>query len=400
MTALATAPNSSQQVLTMQGTQVQASSIDAAAFFANTRRQNLSFRTIGSFEGFGLQDMVQVLQTGIISQIRVTVSGTLTVTPGTGTVATTYQWPYNFLQNARFSANGQSNLINVSGQALKLFQVINELPRSDRGVTQAFGGAAPGNSVNQGTLSQASESWGVGSGVTALAAGSYDVLLTYEIPISYDPAGRLLGAIFAQTQSTDLELTLSWSPQASLFALTGDAAIAFNPSVSVEGTVYNIPNVNGGIVIPNLSAFHSLIEGRAPNQISNGANEITLAGQGVGRKLMRIAYRTISNGQPLQQNAANYAQPYWRFGGNTTPEQFFDGGDLRRWNEGLYDSDVGGLWGYGCFDFSTMFAQRDSVDEGKATQLRFGFSVPNGTALTAPYTEYIQQTIVAGAVAA
>src|SRR6185437_11243077 len=164
-------------------------------------------------------------------------------------------------------------------------------------------------------------------------------------------------------------------PLSQLFTLTGNATATVSASVTVEGTVYTIPSVNGGIVIPNLSAFHSLTESRAPNSISTGVNEITLAGQGVGRQLMKILFRTINNGAttyvPLVMNDTNYSQPYWRYGGNTTPEQFADGKMLRHLDEFLYNTDIGALFGYGAFDFSSQWAQRDSVDEGSATQLRF-----------------------------
>jgi len=386
MTTMTTPAN-----LSMQGTQVSASSVDAKTFFANTRRQNLLFRSIGQYAGPGETDIIQALQTGILSQMTVRVSGTLTVDLGTsGTCTTTSAWPYGILQTARFAANGQSNLINCSGTCLKLMQVIMSPHCSDRGVSRVVNG----NTVTQGTLSMASESWGVGGG-DSVAAGSYDVQLIYQIPVAFND--QLLGAIFSQTNSTNLELALSWAQTSALFTLASGATVTFTPSVLVEGTVYTIPSVGGEIKIPNLTAFHQLIETRAPNDISNGANEITLAGQGVGRKLMRLGYRVLSGGVPLAQTEANYSGPYWRYGGNTTPETFADGRRLAQFDEDLYDSAIGDLYGYGVFDFSKRFAQRDSVDEGKHTQLRFGFSINDSVDLTAPTCTYFQQTIVAGA---
>lgn len=396
------APSSSQQVLTMQGIQVPASAVDPAAFFAATRRQNLLMKSLAAFSGLGQTDNLPILQTGIISHLRVRVYGSVTVNIGTGTAATNYAWPYNLIRQLRFTANGQSNLISVSGSALKVLEKTNRLPNSDRGVSQYFGGAAPGTAYQQGTLSRNSETWGLGSGVTGLANNTYNFNLCYEVPVAYDDI-TLLGAIFAQTQSTDLELAIDWNNTATLFSLTGNAAVTVAASVVLEGTVYTIPSVNGGIVIPNLSAFHQLTESRAPNAVANGNSEITLAGQGVGRQLMRLGFRTINNGNttfsPLVMNETNYNQLYWKFGGNTTPETFQDGRMLRHFNEDLYDDDIGALFGYGMFDFSSQWAQRDSVDEGSATQLRFGFTIPNSVTLTSPYVEYVQQVITAGAVA-
>ena len=399
MPALAPAPTS--DVLTLQGVQVPASAVNPAAFFALTRRQNFLMKQIASIAGLGSNDQAVVLQTGIVSAIRVRVVGSVVVTAGTGSVATTYQWTYNLIKRLRFTANGQSDLISSSGWGLKLIAKTNRFPKDDRGVIRGVGGASPGTSFQQGTLSMASENWGLGQGVTAIpgAPTTYNFDLLIEVPVAYDPV-TLLGAIFAQTNSTALNVSIDWGAQSDLFTLTGNATIALTASATIEGTVYTIPSYNGGIVIPKLTAFHQIVEARAPNAVSNGVNEVILAGQGVGRQLMRLGFRTFSGGVPLQMSDTNYLQVGWKFGGNTIPEQFSGGSILREWNEELYNTDIGGLQGYGVFDFSSLWAQRDSVDEGATTQLRFDYSIPNAVALTTPYTEYIQDVITAGAVAA
>jgi len=401
--ATATSTQTNNPTVSMQGIQVPASSVNPQAFQGATRRQNLLVRTISQFAGFGATDLTAMLQTGIISDIGVRISGTLTVTPGTGTVATTFLWPYGIVDAFRFTANGQSNLINISGWSLKAMSLASRAPQDDRGVVNFVGGAAPGTSFNQGTLALASESWGVGQGVTAIPAGTYDVELYYNIPVAYDPIS-LLGAIFAQTASTDLELAIQYAPQGNLFQLTGNATLQASFSVLIESTVYTIPgSPNGGILIPNLSAFHSLIESPAPNFLAVGENMITLAGQGVGRQLMRLGWRVLPTGPlglPLAMNRVNYGPIKWLFGGNTSPENFADGGKLRHWDEQLYNTDIGGVEGYGVFDFSSLWAPRDAVDQGAATQLRFSFVINPAVILTNPACSYIQQAITAGAVAA
>lgn len=389
------------QQVSMQGIVIPASSVNAAAFAAATRRQNLLMKNISAWNGFGGTDQIPILQTGIITRLKVRLFGTLTVTPGTGTAATTYRWPYGLVRAMRFTANGQSNLINAGGWALKLINLAKRFPQDDRGVTQAVGGAAPGVNTSQGTLSLASESWGVGQGVTALAAGNYDVELIYDVPVAYDDVS-LLGAIFAQTSSTDLQLSIDYANLADVFTLTGNATVTFAGQVIVEGTVFTIPaGPNGGIVVPNLSAFHSVTSSNL-NALANGRTEITLPGQGIGRQLMRLAFRVLNGAsfQPLAMNAANFSVINWLYGGNTTPEQWQDGRQLRSWDESLYNVDVGGVQGYGVMDFSSEFAPRDSIDEGAATQLRFGFTIPAAVALTNAVCEFTQQTIVAGAVGA
>jgi hypothetical protein len=403
MTATATAP---PQSLTFQGIVVPGSSLNPQAFFAGTRRQYVLQKTLGAWQGFGNTDVVDTLRSGILAGYYVKLSGTLTVTPGSGSVATTARWPYYVLRSARFQANGQSNLVNADGWMLRAREMISNAEINDRGVPQGIGGASPGTSRSQGTLSFASESWGVGSNVSAIAGGNYDVELAFYVPVAYEKK-MLTGAVFCQTLSTTLELDLDWANLADLFTLTGNAAVTFTPSVTIEAEMFTIPSDGkGGMFLPNLSAFHSYIQNRAPNNISNGNNEITLAGQGVGRQLMRILWRTMNGIPPVPvvpgaggPAAYNVTQPYWRYGTNTTPETFLDGQDLRYMNERSYGVDLQAFAGYEVIDFDRTWAFRDSVDEGSATELRFAYTIGAGVSLTTPFCEYGQDVILAGAAA-
>ena len=391
--------------LSFQGIQVPSSALNPTEFFKRTRRQTVLQKSIGAIQGFGNTDVVDTLRSGILASYQVKINGNLVVTPGTGTVATTAKWPYGIIRAARFQANGQSNLINADGWHLRAREQMRQNDLCDRGVPQYIGGAYPGTQANQGTLSLASESWGVGSGVTAISAGTYDVELTFRVPVAYDGAKTLLGAVFCQTLSTTLELNLDWANLTDLFVLTGNAAVSFTPSCVVEAEMFTIPtDGQGGMYLPNLSAFHSFIQSKAPNNIAQGNNEITLAGQGVGRQLMAVLWRT-QNGAvpasvaPIVPNATNITSPYWRYGTNTTPETWFDGQTMRYQNERDYNSDLAKYYGFQVIDFDRGFAFRDSVDEGSATEIRFGYTITTAPTLTTPYCEYSQDVVLAGAAA-
>ncbi len=391
--------------LTFQGIVVPGSALNPKAFFAGTRRQHVLQKTMGSWAGFGNTDVVDTLRSGILSGYYVKLAGSLVLTPGTGTIATTALWPYYTLKNGVFQANGQSNLISADGWFLRLREYL-QTQNSDRGIPQAVGGASPGTSRVQGTLSLSEESWGVGSNVSALAAGTYDVELSFYVPVAYEDK-MLTGAVFCQTMSTTLELDLNWANLSDLFTLTGDATVSFDPSVSVEAVMFTIPSDGkGGFYLPNLSAFHSYVQNRAPNAISNGVNEIFLAGQGVGRQLMRIMWRTMNGPAPAYvpilpaaggPGAYNVTDPYWKYGTNTQPETWLDGKDLAYDNERDYDVDIAALQGFLAIDFDKTWAFRDSVDMGSATEIRFGFSLASGLSLSSPYTSYAQDVILAGA---
>ena len=404
--AQTTAPVNATPQLTLQGIVVPKSAINPAAFQAATRRQNLKVKALSSIAGFGYTDNIPMLQTGIISAINVRVTGTITVTLGGGTCATTYRWPYGLIKALRFSANGQSNLINCDGWFLRAWALANRSNRDDRGIPQGIGGASPGTATYQGTMSMASENWGLGQGVTAIVGAPtvYTVDLDFFVPVAYDQTS-LLGAVFAQTTSSALSVSIDWESSANLFVLTGAATAVPALSAYVEATVYTIPAVGGGIVVPNLNTFHSLVQNRISPTVSNGLNEVTWAGQGVGRQTMRSTFRITNNAGasgtfvPLAQNVTNFGEIYWRYGGNTTPEDFQDGKRLALWNEELYNTYLG-LQGFGYFDYSSLWAPRDSIDEGSVTALRTGFTIQNGVTLTNAYGEYCLEELVAGGQAA
>jgi hypothetical protein len=387
-------------VQVMQGIEVPAANVDPRAFFRATRR--LTFQQKGgSFAGLGQTDNVPVLQTGIISHLSVKATGNVVVTLGGGTCATTARWPYDLLKAARLSANGQSNLVNVSGAKLKARDLMARGDLNDRGVSQAIGGASPGTSRTQGTMSLAAESWGLGSNVSAVPAATYNFELNWPIPVAFDQVS-LLGAIFAQTSATDLNLALDWATSADLFVLTGAATAVVTLTYVVIGTVYTIPqDGKGGVIVPDLSAFHSLIQTRFV-ALQNGDNEVRLSGQGVGRSLLRLYFQIFNGapGVPLPVTAANYGQIGWRFGGNDTPEVWADGQHLRYFNERLFSSDFGAFHGFACLDFSSENALRDSVDEGTASELRLLANIAAGVVLASPVMEYVQETVFAGATGA
>jgi len=382
-------------VQTMQGIEVPASSVNPELFFRMTRRLTVTQKTF-TYAGLGLTDNVQVLQTGIVSGLTINATGSVVVTPGAGTVATTAKWPYDLLKVARFSANGQSNLINAGGADLKAREIMQRGDLTDRGVVKAIGGAHPGTAVNQGTLSLEEETWGLGQSVTGVPSGTYGFDLEWYVPVAYDDL-NLMGAIFAQTSSTDLNLALDWAPVSDLFTTTGAATVAVNMTVVVSATLYTIPVAgnNADVIIPDLSVFHSLISTRFA-AVGNSTNEVRLSGQGVGRQLLRLWFRTFSNGVPLPVNATNYGQIGWRYGGNDTPELYASGKALSYRTEKTFSSALGKA-GYAVLDFCNENAFRDSIDMGTASELRFLADIPSGVALVNPYIQYVQETLSAGA---
>jgi hypothetical protein len=377
----------------MQGVSVPATSVRPKEFFARTRRHIVT-EASRAWNGLGGQDVFELKKADILDRLFLRVQGSVVATPGTGTVATTRRWPYDLARQIRFTANGASNLINANGSVLVAREFTASPDRDDRGVIQSVNGA----NVQQGTLSKNTEAWGLGSGQTAIGAGTYT--FDFMIPIAVAENGiDLAGAIYCASSSTDLTLMVDWESQANMFTLTGNAAVAVTATVQLTSQRYSIPmGSDGQIVVPDLSVFHSIVK-TSTGTLSNGANETRLVGQGAGKTLLRVLFRTLNGAPatatPLVFNSTNYGEQAIRFSSNETPDDYFDGQTMRYINERMYNVDIGAVWGYGCHDFAAENAFRDAIDMGTTSELRLLTTIQSGVTLTSPSFEYTQETIFA-----
>lgn len=386
-------PATGQPYRYMQGVSVPATSVRPKEFFARTRRHTVT-EASRSWNGLGGQDVFELKKADILDRLYLRISGSVVATPGTGTIATTRRWPYDLARQIRFTANGASNLINANGSLLVAREFTAHPDRDDRGVSQSIGGVT----VTQGTMSKACESWGVGSGATAIGAGTYPFDIVIPIPVAENGID-LAGAIYCASSSTDLTLMVDWESSSNMFTLTGNAAIAVNATVQLTSQRYSIPmGSDGQIVVPDLSVFHSIVK-TSTGTVSNGANETRLVGQGAGKTLLRVIFRTLNGATatavPLAMNSTNYGEQAIRFSSNETPDDYYDGQTLRWINERAYNVDMGAYWGYGVHDFAAENAFRDAIDMGTTSELRLLTTIQSGVTLTSPSFEYAQETIFA-----
>lgn len=373
----------------MQGIAVPASSVNPQEFFARTRRRS-QLEASKTYAGLGGQDTFELKKVDILAGLYLRFVGSVESVPGAGTVATTARWPYDLVRTVRFTANGQSNIINVSGAKLKARDVMKQSDLTDRGIVQSIGDT----DVSHGTLSQASESWGVGSRETEIDSGEYDVDLSWFLPVAEDQQD-LMGAIFAATSSTDLTVTIDWATKNELFDFTDDADASVSGQVQVQALRYSIPlGADGQIVIPDLSTFHSLIQSRHTG-LGNGENEIRLVGQGAGKTLLRT-FTQLWNGSPsapVPVTRCNFGSLAWRFGGNETPDEYHDGQLLRHINERMYNCDIGAHHGFFAHEFASENAFRDTVDLGTTSEWRHVVNIDSDVSLSSPALETVAEAI-------
>lgn len=353
--------------------------VNPDVFYANTRRMRYPMANKTKITGIGSADTVTLRQAGIVAALEVRVTGNVVFGGTIGTTTCSYEWPFNLIKAFTLSANGQSQLINARGLAIRALEFTANTDLTDRGISQKFSGGGSPVTVTQGTLALSCDDWGTSSsnvmapGVNVAATGTYTVDITYVIPVAADQVS-LIGAVYAQSAATNLTLGLQYSSQAELMsAVGGSATIDWSGlTYDVTGVVYTIPNVDGKYFIPDLSQFHSFTEFLAPTP-SAGVNEPQLPGVGTGRKLLRVLGNVYSGtypGTPLAVNDTNYTTVGWSYGGATVPEQYTAGGKLRTLNERQFGCDFGKNWGLFAWDFASQFALRDVVDEGTTANLR------------------------------
>lgn len=393
-------PNAVSAAPMIQGIQAPNFVVDPQKFYAGTRRMRFQAKGASAIQGLGSTESVQLNQTGILSGIELRVWGTIVIGGTLGSPVMSYEWPYNLIQALKLSANGQSNLINARGLTLRAYEFIMNPKLDDNGLSQTFGSGT----VSNGTLSLPTDIWGTDGSSHVLAPGApittlgtYTFDLTFFVPVAADPV-YLIGSVFAQSTATNLSLDITWATQAQLESTASTAT--FTPNINWQATqvAYSIPNVGGQYVVPDLSTFHQLTDFRQGG-LTSGQNMVPLPGVGTGRQLLRTAFQVYQGSPtaPLAMNATNYAQLDWAFGGSDTPEVYPNGTVLAAENVRVAGVNLG-TWGFGLHDFASMFAARDSVDEGATSNLRLEFNL--NSAPTSAYCVASQETLFAAPVGA
>lgn len=369
------------QPIAMQGIAIPAAIVDKNEFLRRTRRHVQQEKKLSFTLGTSTTDIITLRRSDILGEINLHIVGNLTITPGTGSVASTAAWPYGLIKNVAFQANGVSSLISARGWTLKAREMAKDEGLSDRGVSQTIGGTPR----TQGTLSLAQEAWGVGQNTTGLAAATnVPVDFVLSIPVAED-LFDLNGAIFLQTSSAELSVAIQWAQTADLFALTGNGAVTFTGTVAAITKKFEIPTQNGAIIVPDLSMFHSFVETSDVAVGTGVPTETIVAGQGAGKLTLRIIAQLMNGAgnasAPVPLNATNFSGLMgWRYGTAETPDQWPDGAALRYEMERQYNADLGGLQGYWVHEFAKA-SFRDVVDQSVTSDLRLVTTIDNSVTL-------------------
>lgn len=321
----------------------------------------------------------QLLQVGIVSKIRLYLTGSVTTTGTTVTITPTVHWPWNLI-TVQVSGNGQNNFVWADGLDLRMRMYAQN--RSYEDYTSSYPNASNASPFN--------------------AAGTSAILLFWDVPVAMDDT-TLVGSLYAQSEATNLTYTITTRAQADLFNVTA-GTVAVTGTLYIEETVFDVPydpTHPDTLVIPDLTVLHGYAknDNAVASQTVLDTYLIRINGQ-----LERLMFYTVdlsTAAQPIFSLYATYSLIQLIYGANTTPYTFNPGILLKLRNDMDYRSPVGfdanhtaGINGLFILDLISENPARDNILLEGVTNLRLRTqysSAPTGGSKL----HFVQETLFA-----
>lgn len=354
--------------------------IDVAAF--NTLTSKEVFQLLGvAVPSFGKQARLTLSKTGIVAEVNLLAKGSVYVTASGFTtdvvVTPTYKWPNGLFDLVQLSGNGQNNFISCNSHDLSIRQRAQYPGYNDQYSTSQLVYGTP---------------------ETIAADTAYTFAQQIQIPVALNMT-TLTGALFAQSDSTNLQLVLTTAVASDLIGLSGGTtptvaltdASGNAPTLTVNETIFSIPidPQNGALIIPDLSVLHGYV-----------ANDTAVAGQSNPQsfllketaKLIRMTFEETYPGATNAVPLSDFTEFKLVYGANTLPYDYLPADELvianNVWYQRLLDPTAAGVAqdvAQFCMDFAAENASRDTLSLAGLTNLRMqavhasGF-VPNTAA--------------------
>lgn len=325
--------------------------INPALFFELTQRNEDTFAS-KDWPGFGNPLTFELPHADIIASLTVIFEGTVT-----GATAGTMDpwWAYRLLKEIVFAGSGKSDLHSASGLDFHVLRFIRN-PALNRGV-EFYSTATDEN-------------------------GNFRA--AWDIPIASDMT-TLIGAMWAQSQASQLNLKLRTSTAAEL-ALSGVPAITGTFKVfRVAFTAPYEPGDGGRLVIPDMSRLHGVL---AREENFNNTGQVKHPMDKLQAVLMRVLSYADLGSAGGEANPVNYAalnpaveKITFRFGAKQSPLEYEPAWLLAKKNAEHYGSMLPN--GYVALDFVRENAVRDAVILPGVTDPAIIHTIRAGTTLAA-----------------
>lgn len=319
----------------------------------------------------------QLLQVGIVAGINIRVDYTIVTTGTTVTIVPTAHWPWDLI-SVQISGNGQNNFISCTG-----WDLTNRLRAANRAYVDGISvfstnaAAAPFNTA------------------TAAHGTNSDGHLYYKIPIAMDDT-TLVGALYAQSEATNLVLKITRGNDADLFDIDA-GTLVLTGTVYIEETIFEVPydpQHPDTLVIPDLTVLHGLVsnDNAVASQTTLDTQLFRINGQLERLFFYTVDLTTATADEPAFVATANYTQAQLIYGSNQNPYTFNPMEMLRFRN----NRDYRVVWpdGLYCLDFVADNPARDLVLLEGVTNLRLRTQyvvAPTGGS----YVHFVQETLFA-----
>jgi hypothetical protein len=358
--------------------------MDSDLFFQETERNDVP-QQVANFTGLGGGAIDQrVSNVGVLAKIRLVFTGSLVVTTPTGTCTSTYQWPWNLLKRFTLNANGQTSLCSCEGMDLRARR--QRYFRNPRDPVSSIGS-------NAGTTTDGI----VDPNPSVIAAGTYPIVLVWDVPIVHDDY-TLTGGLFAQSD----QIYLSWrfvpAAVSDLFTLTGGATAAVTGSIASTLTFYDIPfyddpKAGRKVLIPDLQWLHGYLSSDA--YFSNTGDVKTPFIRTAGQLLSYSAY--LDNGGAAVIDPSALSELRFEYGGNRRPRNYNPPATLLEKNASDYNGRVLPKAGYIVLDFEVDNPRRDLVYPKGVTELLLASVIPSSITLNPnSHVHFVEETLFAG----
>lgn len=290
---------------------------DAELFAQLTERQAMP-QISQEIKGLGKKNTLFVEKVGVVARVRLLVKWKVEATEEEKSLFNN-GFPFRLIQQIAIESNGVTGIISCSGAALearrkRIFRnppsAINENPAK----------IEKGEKVKKEVV----------KGEFAL-----------EVPIAHDME-TLIGSLLAQNEETSLSVTVTWANEEEL-QHAGKLA-KLEGEVIWSSTVFSIGTAPIGkqevTILPDLSAFHGILEGESPC-VGNGNKKAMLIR--TSGQLLAIG-AAFQNGLIKQLEPKKWTKFALEYGGNKDPLVWEPASELLELNADEY----GGAINVGC----------------------------------------------------
>lgn len=334
-------------------------------------KKNVNQVTSFAYASTGAPTNFQLPQAGIVGGLLIQFDGTLTV--ATAAATTSDRWPYGLLSSLALAVNGQQDLFSCLGEDLRVLEDIS-FPAYTESTDNFTGTIGGGNSVGVGTT---------------------NLNVAWWVPISTELV-TLTGALYAQSPSTQIQVTVTPGTPAQLFSANpGNATIAGTFTVQETFFVPAYDN-QGRIIVPSgLAYLHSVSAVDLPLTNLGSANRVPLIrGSGNLQRLL-MAFRASPTSRlsafPNAAAASAISELHLSYGATQVPYEWNPASALERSNNRDYGFPP--PYDYLVLDTLKQDPQRDAIVFAGLTELAV-FVTPNGAVTLAGGTAHMVEETV------